>query len=412
MALAKQSKLCKTCRTEHVVDWFCSGCGSCRRYCACRGRAGAIGVVPKSGFAAIGSSSMFIGSRRAIGLELEMASFGSWRVQRNDRGRFSPEGPTYKIDRDGSVHPSELEAVVDPIAGDQQIINGLVTIANHLHANNCTVNSTCGYHVHVDARDYSWHDIQKLMLMWFIIERWERSLNAVAGRAPNTYCQRWTDWLRNQVHNAPNIVTGYNPRHNEWMMVTDLDKFKRMIIFALYGYDINMTKNFVDQAKRSSLYRAHMDEYVQRRQQALARGYSPIEIQAAIGPKPRSIRYVGGSLGGFLRLRANRGWNHAVQSRYVNLNIHSWIYRGTVEYRLSAGTVDPVDVQMVPLFWLWLTEAITRTNLWSIMSYYNQGIDPFQAIVREGGFRIQTINGPSVYRMPMFLSNWLSGKVN
>lgn len=410
--MATNKRLCTTCRCPHNTDWFCGSCGSCRRYCSCRGRAGGIGRVPKSAHAAIGSSSMFIGSRRAIGLELELANFGNWRVQRNDRGRIGPDGPTYKIDRDGSVHPSELEAVVDPIAGDQQIINGLVAIANHVYTNNCTVNNTCGYHVHVDARDYSWHDIQKLMLMWFIIERWERSLNAVAGRGPNTYCQRWTDWLRNQVHNNSQIIEGYTPRHNDWMLVTNLAHFKRMIIYALYGYDCNRTKDHVDQARRSTLFRQHMQEYNQRLAEAQRAGYQERQLLDVVGSRPRTIRYVGSQLGGFLRLRSNRGWNHAVQSRYLNLNIHSWIFRGTVEYRLSAGTVDPSDIQMLPLFWLWLTEAITRTNLWSIMSYHAQGIDPFQAFIKEGGFRVQTINGPSVYRIPMFLSNWLSGKVN
>jgi hypothetical protein len=43
--------------------------------------------------------------------------------------------------------------------------------------------------------------------------------------------------------------------------------------------------------------------------------------------------------------RLMRGNNRTVASRYDDLNIHSWFFRGTVECRLHAGTIDAKKIQ-------------------------------------------------------------------
>lgn len=378
--------VCKTCR--HFIlsnkKHFCQACGECNSICVCKKRAG-IGTfkVPHAKDACIGNSSMFIGSKRAIGLELELSDWGSWRVREKESYSLD-EHTHYTIDHDGSVRPSQLEAVFKPLAGDQQIINGLNLIARKVWDCNCTVNETCGYHVHVDARDFSWADIQKLMFFWFKLEN-DNSLWKLAGRGPTTFSDKWTSWWNNRTTKK---------------ISTNLKTFKAQIIKMLYNVDTESYKDHLVKIKQS-------EDYMYTYNRTVA--YNKIHDKKTPLPKPADYIF---DLKEHKRLKANRGWNRAVKSRYLNLNIHSWLFRGTVEYRLGAGTVNTDDIRLWPLFCLWLTEAVSRTSLSIIIRECKKPDDLIKTIIKYNGFPVSTIMGEKIYPLNHYLRDWIVSKTN
>lgn len=386
----KENKtLCRACR--HLYDnstaakHFCVYCNECLRLCACRKRAG-IGTfkVPRANAAGIGNSSMFVNSPRAIGLELELSNFGSWAVEEKMKAKL-PGGFAYNIDHDGSVKPSMKEAVFAPLAGDQQVIQGLNAIAQQVWDHNCEVNETCGYHVHVDARDFSWIDIQKLLIAWVSLEN-NKNLWKLAGRGPTTFSETWLSWLE---------------KRDMAKFSTDLKTFKSEVIKLLYNTDTSSYKEHLASIAKSERYLKHYNDVVTHNQ--LTTKANHIKL-------PKVAEYLT-SLIEHKRMKANRGWNRAVRSRYLDLNIHSWLFRGTVEYRLAAGTVDANDIRMWPLFCLWFTEAISRTSLNIIRRHTLQREDLINLIIRCKGFPIPSFLGEKIYPIAPFLHDWLVQKV-
>jgi len=379
----KHPPVCTTCKHFILPQHNCKNCGVCRRECVCRKRAGIGDLhIPKAKDAAIGNSSMFVHSRRAIGLELEFSSFGTWLVREKDKGRIK-NGPAYTIDHDGSVKPSGLEAVIEPLAGDQQIINGLNAIANQVWDTNCEVNETCGYHVHVDARDFSWHDIQKLLIIWMKMEA-GANLWRLAGRNSTPFSEKWITWWKNITNKPINL---------------NIKKFKAQIIMALYNVNTLNYKEHLQQVAKSDAYLQRVNEIKQYNKRF------PDEKH----PLPKVVDYLI-DLKEHKRLKSNRGWNRAVKSRYLDLNIHSWLFRGTVEYRLGAGTVDPNDIRMWPLWCLWFTELVSRTSLKIIMRECGKAGDIIDLIIKYRGFPIPTINGEKIYPISHYLLDWLITK--
>lgn len=375
--------VCFSCR--HYSDnknHNCTFCGQCRRICLCRKRAG-IGnfKVPTARDSSIGSSSMFIHSKRAIGLELELSNFGHWIVREKDKGQI-PNGPNYFIDHDGSVKPSTLEAVISPMAGDQMIIPGLNAIATHVWNNNCEVNETCGYHVHVDARDFTWHDIQKMLILWMAIES-QPELWMLCGRGPTSFSETWVSWWKSRTRDK---------------IAMDIKKFKAQVIRMLYNVDTESYKEHLTKVHE-------LDSY----QEALHRAQSYIKAGITGVKLPRKVDYVN-SINTHKSFKANRGWNRAVRSRYMDLNIHSWLYRGTLEYRLAAGTVDPNDIRMWPLFCLWLIEAVSRTSIKIILREVSENKNVIKGILQRGGFPIPSITGEKLYPMSPYLIDWIMEK--
>lgn len=379
----KIKQVCTCCRHYVITNHYCTNCRKCKRECMCRKRAGIGDIyIPRAGDATLGNSSMFVHSRRAIGLELELSSFGSWHVREKDQGQIR-NGPKYTIDHDGSVKPSGMEAVIEPLAGDQQIISSLNAIANQVWDNNCEVNDTCGYHVHVDARDFSWSDIQKLMFLWVKMEAGP-NLWKLAGRNSTPFSEKWITWWKNITREK---------------MSVDLKKFKAQIIMMLYNVNTANYQQHLAAVKKSESYLERVKE---------------IEIYNKNHPDgkyplPKPVDYLT-DLKEHKRLKANRGWNRAVKSRYLDLNIHSWLFRGTVEYRLAAGTVDPNDIRMWPLWCLWLTEAISRTSLGIIIRECNKPDDIINIIIKHQGFPIPSINGEKIYPLSPYLLDWLTVK--
>jgi hypothetical protein len=88
-----------------------------------------------------------------------------------------------KIHSDGSCG---YEVVTCPLAGDY-IAEALTALGDTFKKAEATCNNTCGIHVHVDARDYSWSDMYRLLKVYAHVEP---AMYLLGGqqRLANDYC--------------------------------------------------------------------------------------------------------------------------------------------------------------------------------------------------------------------------------
>ncbi len=79
------------------------------------------------------------------------------------------------------------EVVTAPIAGNH-LVNCLTSLGVAMREAGATADDRCGIHVHVDASDYRWHDMYRLL---WVYNKVEALLYLLAGqqRIDNTYCK-------------------------------------------------------------------------------------------------------------------------------------------------------------------------------------------------------------------------------
>jgi hypothetical protein len=164
----------------------------------------------------------------------------------------------------------------------------------------------------------------------------------------------------------------------------------------MYGFDINQTPKYL-----KSLY----EDFKLRNNIHKAPKRNTMMYKAW-----KQVPQYHKGLHNYKSVKTNRGWNRSVSCRYLNLNLHSWFYRGTVEYRLAAGTVDINDIRMWPIFCLWLTEIASRTSLKIVLQYMKYP-DIIQKIIDDSGFMVPAFNGPKIYPISPYLRDWLITKV-
>ncbi len=125
------------------------------------------------------SQRLDFNSTRLVGVEWEF----------NHANTYRPLGLWAKDWRSGwhSDGSCGEEIVTAPIAGDH-IADCLGSLAVAFRAAGATINESCGIHVHLDASDYDWHSIYRLIKVYSIIEP---ALYLLGGhkRAANNYCR-------------------------------------------------------------------------------------------------------------------------------------------------------------------------------------------------------------------------------
>jgi hypothetical protein len=201
-----------------------------------------------------------------VSVELEVAS--------SDGKRHSTEAlwTGAKIVRDGSLPDGGWELNSAPASGDK-FVSQLYAIANAMSADNAAIDTSCGFHVHVDARDFTWIEIGNLIRVYAKIES---ALFSVVSRSrrDNRFCKQCG-----------------------MMFLDRLDG-------ATHGSDDAKAARTIYDSGPSKIASAKRDKYD--------------------------------------------------NARYTALNLHSWVYRGTVECRLHQGTVNKERV----LHWSALWAAI------------------------------------------------------
>ncbi len=214
-------------------------------------------------------------SRRFLVPEIEVAGC------RTSRGPVEEILYTWggQIVHDGSLPSTGFEINLQPAQGDLYI-KMIEEVCEALREGGAYVDGSCGLHVHVDARDFQYPDIRRLVFLYELLEPAIFSLLPPARRS-NRFCvpcaKGYAEALR---AGKPLKVEGGGRR-----------KFnKEPLIELVYG-------------KRAE--------------------------RGANGILDRGSKY-------------GRGATH--DARYRGLNLYSWFYRGSVEFRHLFGTINPGEI--------------------------------------------------------------------
>lgn len=211
-------------------------------------------------------------------MEIEVAEVG----QNNHTVAGVIEGHGGAIVHDGSIqgrHTFEINTA--PASGDK-FVKQINEICEALNTDKAKVNKSCGLHVHVDARDFNFYDVRKLV---FLYEKLEDALYGIVApsRRQSTYCQPCGPKF------VKNLEQNIVPKDNE-----------KTLIKNVYGSEENIA-------------------YLKR--------------------------------------------NKYHSARYAALNVHSWVYRGSIECRMHQGTVNAKKIIAWGMLWAAILDyAFTHTE--------------------------------------------------
>ncbi len=103
--------------------------------------------------------------KRLCGIELET-------VHRGDGYSSRIEHPGYEFSRtgDGSISGDGVEWISSPMNGDR-LFSEIDKMTDWLRDNNFGVNRSCGYHLHIDARDLYWPELCGILIVGNVTEK-------------------------------------------------------------------------------------------------------------------------------------------------------------------------------------------------------------------------------------------------
>lgn len=250
-----------------------------------------------------------------IGIEIEAANWGGLAELIGEQrtayfgicnGRFT---------HDGSVTSGYewVSQIIQPFADNTDrttMPEVLLDIADSLELNKVVFDKTCGYHVHVDARDWSWWQLAKVWYnfiniqnqMYLMCSPYRESVNPLRER---TYCNRYTPKLAKLLRQ---LLYKSNAEVKRWM--TD----------QLYTLS---TEVLTDTARR-------------KHRERTTRRYNSTN---------RPLPTEGVSAQDLLRAKSYKYHNN----RYYGFNIIPWHHQGTVEYRMQGHPLTSEDIVMWPL---------------------------------------------------------------
>lgn len=250
--------------------------------------------------------------RRRMGIEVEVGEIGCF-----DTGRSQTKLISYNVERDGSVVPSGIELVCNPLAGDK-FTKGIAELYKKLIDAGAVMNKTCGYHVHVDGYDLSPGDLKKLVVMFQALQ-------------PQIF-----KYLIDPVRQKDVEVAQYC----KLLQYTDAHLRK------LLAMDSKAAKEWF-----------HMDLYGK----SIAPGASPDEAKAMLA-----------------ELKHHKSHKYENQARRRAINFHAWMMRGTVEFRCKEGTLKSGDFLMWPLFCGWFVQAATRLTESELLQWLSAAPDMYE----------------------------------
>jgi hypothetical protein len=280
---------------------FCRVCGKCPQSgCNCRERQGFRKFK-------VDTTYHLNELNRMLGLEIELSDFaGLDRAVKN--GQVSIAG---HITRDSSVKPSELELVMDPLKGDL-FLQKVTTLGNLIVQHGAEVNETCGLHVHVDGSDLGYFEMRSLIKLYSTIEG-ELFEFLLDPSRRSDHGKRYCAQFNENFGHLPNVLDSCNT----------VNGIKHALIEQIYGLNLKPPHPmFMGTDPKRTL---------------MAIGHSWRRMVAQKTP-PENLRHV----------------------RYCAFNLHSWFYRGTVEFRMFEGTTNIQDLMFWPLFCGWLVHLACK----------------------------------------------------
>ena len=201
------------------------------------------------------------------------------------------------ITEDGSLPAEGFEIPTAPANGDafcQQIVD----ICGAIKGARGFVDESCGLHVHVDARDYRHYDMRRLVLLYAKLEEAFYALHP-ESRKSSGYCDPCG------ARYIEGLLEARTAKESKHTLMGNVYRGKRNGHYPSGRYD----------------------------QQAVA------AMDAAMHEQTRKGKAAHSKTGTFdSRPVKTKKYSEV---RYHALNLHSWVYRGTVEFRLHTGSIEP-----------------------------------------------------------------------
>lgn len=267
---------------------------------------------------------------RPLGVELEMINVTE--MTQAWREKFPRSSAPGYWEHDGTIHPDGMELVMNPASGDK-FIRQMYAAISGIVQDNAKVNESCGFHVHVQAGDLSAWELRRLVYLWCRLEPDIYRYLVAPHRLTTSSCLQYSMPLSTTVV-GERSKWQFSPASAIGLMRNRYDtanKIKVALIKRLYELDLGLPQK---RRKSNKVY-----------QQAIA-AYKNAAKQ--FDQWKQNKRTPGQAQGG--------------GCRYASLNLHSWFYRGTVEFRLKEGTIDPEELIMWPLFCGWLIESLSKLS--------------------------------------------------
>lgn len=291
-------------------------CGRCRKCCECRNspRYTSDETLRTQTLSTPGGPALLTRLPRTVGVELELATWGTMPTTGNSR----IPGVVYTTSHDWSVKPSELEMVLTPLRGDA-IPRGMLELSRAVVTHRCVTNDTCALHVHVGGKDLSYWDLRRLLTVYATIEPelYSKFISPHRRALPSIhYCQMMT---------VPHSDVGCER-------------------CARYDQQYRGQRR-IPESLETTLDRMWLARTTEDLKVCLLRMLYDIE-------NPRN----------FPALVTTRKGGHYEFCRYFGLNLHSWMHRHTVEWRMKEATTDPWEMVFWPLWCGWMVHAVTRMS--------------------------------------------------
>jgi len=301
---------CSTCHrtVPQYHTQYCDHCRTCKKHCECR-------RMPYFVRTKLAPNERFHINPmpRTLGLELELSDWGKLR----DEASF--KNFTYSRAHDWSVRPSEYEMVIAPLRGDQ-FLRAMFELAERLYRAKAKVNTSCAFHVHVGGSDLSYWNLRNILRIYECLED-EIYDHLILPHRRNDpvvthYCQMLTrthavcprcQRFDRQYPGQRRPLVPLRDTLERMNGVSSTTELKSEFIRMLYG----LNTHGVPEIRRKDV---------------------ASQLQTRKGGRYEWCRYVG-------------------------LNLHAWMYRGTLEFRMKEGTTNFEDLIAWPLWCGWFVEA-------------------------------------------------------
>lgn len=269
---------------------------------------------------------------RTLGCELEISHPNGFNEH------CSEEGPLpWEWTRDRSVEPSGLELVTQRMRGDKffSVMGQVLALAEDYK---CEANATCGFHVHVDAADFNLPTLRRVYVAFAAIQEQlygtlVKQERRYAGPGGTHYCQ--------PILADPVSLGGI-------MDLTTKDDIKEWLCGLLYAQTpprplsaaamAQFRAKWLAEGRQAGKGEAFAMEFVENNANNYARNQ-----------KQRLLMFNA-------EIAKRRAHKYENAARRSTLNLHSWMMRGTLEFRLKEGTVDPTEVLNWPLWCGWFVD--------------------------------------------------------
>lgn len=340
---------CSKCGKQKpgLTPFFCRRCSICSGCCGCRSMPH---YSPPSA-KVLASPALVNQLPRTLGMELELSNWGTIA-----RPGANFKHLKYTPSHDWSVQPSGQEMVLEPLRGDA-FLRAMFELAGKLATSGASVNDTCAYHVHVGASDLSFWELRRLLRVYLQIEQEIYDYLILPHRrdVPRVthYCQMLT-----KHHEECERCDRYDNQYPR----------QRRSLMLLGNVVAQM-----DQAKTTTDLKA-----------VVARMLYNINVPKGRIPHQTYVRP-------FEELQTRKGGKYE-WCRYVGLNLHAWMYRGTIEFRMKEGVTELSELTNWPLWCGWFVQATQ--------------------VMREKESREPWGLSDFTRRfMPGFVSEWVDGKI-